>query len=84
MAKKTLILDIFEEAAQQPPRPKNAKSWPNTHTWQYRGSNGKSVHLVQRSTSDVYTCTCPGFRIQKRGYCKHTQMAMKGVKSDAP
>lgn len=43
---------------------------------QYTGSNGSSVHTVE-SDGKNYRCTCQGFRIHKRGHCKHTTRAQE-------
>lgn len=40
---------------------------------EYEGSNG-ARHTVERNGNE-YRCTCQGFRIRKRGYCKHTDWA---------
>jgi hypothetical protein len=34
-------------------------------------SNGLSVHTVETDGHGNYKCTCQGFRIQKRGTCRH-------------
>lgn len=40
----------------------------------YGSSSGSAVHTVE-SDGKEYRCTCQGFRIYKRGYCKHTRLA---------
>jgi len=42
----------------------------------YRSSSSSSVHTVERN-GEHYRCTCQGFRIFKRGYCKHTELAQE-------
>ena len=48
----------------------------------YKGSNGSSVHTVEGrrlNSHDPVTlkCSCQGFRIQKKGFCKHTRLAQQ-------
>lgn len=40
---------------------------------QYRSSTGSSIHTVETDGEGGYKCTCQGFRIRKRGSCKHTE-----------
>lgn len=42
----------------------------------YEGSNGKSIHTVERN-GDQYHCTCQAFRIQGGVSCKHTFRAQE-------
>jgi hypothetical protein len=45
---------------------------------QYRSESGSAVHTVESNgsgTENGYRCTCQGFRIHKRGHCKHTDRA---------
>lgn len=51
--------------------------WATIQT--YRGSNGTSIHTVEGTINNQgnveLKCSCQGFRIQKKGYCKHTKLA---------
>ena len=40
----------------------------------YHSKSSDAVHTVEQNGSE-YRCTCQGFRIYKRGYCKHTKLA---------
>lgn len=57
---------------------------------QFKGSNGTSIHTVS-VRADVTTpspeeievrCTCQGFRIQKKGRCKHTDRVREDIESN--
>jgi hypothetical protein len=39
----------------------------------FNSSKGNSVHRVERRYNEL-RCTCQGFRIGKRGHCKHTDI----------
>lgn len=44
-----------------------------------KASNGTSIHKISGRIVKGKTelqCSCQGFRIQKKGYCKHTKAAM--------
>lgn len=41
----------------------------------YRSESSDSIHTVESDGAGGFRCTCQGFRIHKRGYCKHTQRA---------
>lgn len=53
---------------------KQLDGWQTVAT--YRSSSSSAVHTVERN-GELYRCTCQGFRIHKRGYCKHTQRAQE-------
>jgi hypothetical protein len=42
---------------------------------QYSSESSNSIHTVESDGAGAYRCTCQGFRIHKRGFCKHTQRA---------
>jgi hypothetical protein len=42
----------------------------------FNSSKGSSVHRVEQKGREL-RCTCQGFRIGKKGYCKHTEMVKK-------
>jgi hypothetical protein len=42
----------------------------------FNSSKGNSVHRVEQKGQEL-RCTCQGFRIQKRGFCKHTEQVKK-------
>ena len=39
----------------------------------FKSTKGSSIHTVSRR-GDELKCTCQGFRIQKKGSCKHTTL----------
>jgi hypothetical protein len=43
----------------------------------YAGSDGTSVHTVEADGEGHYRCTCRGFVIHKRGFCRHTDRARR-------
>lgn len=64
-----------------PPVKPTKKSEPSRHDdgpadWTlvktFKSSKGNSVHRVEQKGREL-RCTCQGFRIQKKGYCKHTE-----------
>ena len=55
---------------------KKLEGWEIAGT--YRSATSDSVHTVERN-GDQYRCTCQGFRIHKRGFCKHTELARQGI-----
>lgn len=73
-------------APKAPSKPKTAKT-PKvilTNGWRkittYKASKGSAAHTVEARlgiTSAELKCSCQGFRIQKKGYCKHTKLAQK-------
>lgn len=67
-------------ALPAPPPPPAPPAAPTGAGWRtvavYPASNGTSRHTVERNGSK-YRCTCQGFRIYKRGYCKHTKRAQQ-------
>jgi hypothetical protein len=52
--------------------PEEQDPWTVVDT--FESSNGKSVHTVSQNEEGELKCTCQGFRIQKKGFCKHTKL----------
>jgi hypothetical protein len=48
--------------------------WQAVETFQ--STKGNSIHTVSRRGNEL-KCTCQGFRIQKKGACKHTLFVAK-------
>lgn len=46
-------------------------------TWsvvkRFKTKSSDSVHTVEQNEDGDLKCSCQGFRIQKKGYCKHTE-----------
>jgi hypothetical protein len=56
----------------------NASKGGAVHTVSVQSRTGTKVTDLNRVKEDVdFTCTCQGFKIQKKGYCKHTEQAAK-------
>lgn len=49
-------------------------------TWQLvktiKSTTSMSTHRIERRGNEL-RCTCQGFKIGKKGYCKHTQQVAK-------
>ncbi len=64
-------------AKVEPERPKidfGPADWTLVKT--FNSSKGSSVHRVEQKGREL-RCTCQGFRIQKKGYCKHTELVKR-------
>ena len=58
----------------------NGKFDPGPTIWTlvktFNSSKGNSTHRVERKENEL-RCTCQGFKIQKKGYCKNTKQVAK-------
>jgi hypothetical protein len=78
MPRKKAVKPTPEERAQVRDIAKQLEGW--TQVGQYLGSNGTSIHTVDRYMDNkTFRCTCQGFKIHKRGECKHTRWAARGI-----
>jgi SWIM zinc finger len=58
-----------DQAGKLDPGPDN---WMVVRTFNSSGTGKPGVHRVERKGNEL-RCTCQGFKIQKKGYCKHTK-----------
>ena len=70
------LLEIAEKYVPDVKPDENNRFDPGPDNWMlvktFNSASSMAVHRVERKGNEL-RCTCQGFKIQKKGYCKHTK-----------